>query len=169
MAEFAEPETLVTAAERAYTAGYRQMDAYTPFPVEGLAEAIGFHHTWLSAIVLAGGLLGAVVGFGMQVYGTVFSYPMNIGGRPLFSWPAYIPITFELAILFAGFAAIFGMLALNNLPMPYHPVFNTPNFEQASRHRFFLSIKSEDPRFDLEETRRFLEDLHPTEVTEVPW
>jgi hypothetical protein len=105
----------------------------------------------------------------MQVYGTVFSYPLNIGGRPLFSWQAYIPITFELAILFAGFAAILGMLALNNLPMPYHPVFNTPNFEQATRHRFFLSIKSEDSQFNLEETRHFLETLQPTDVTEVPW
>ena len=167
MAEFDTPEELVEATQRAYQAGYRKMDAYTPFPVEGLSEALGMHHTWLSAVILLGGIIGAVGGYAMQYYATVISYPMNIGGRPYHSWPAYIPITFELTILTAAFFAVLGMFALNELPQPYHPVFNVPNFEQASRHRFFLSIESADPYFDREKTRRFLERLEPLEISEI--
>jgi hypothetical protein len=167
LAEFAGPEELLEATRQAYAEGYRKMDAYSPFPVEGLAEVFNFRNTGLPLIVLAGGILGAGIGFSLQYYSAVIDYPLNVGGRPFNSWPAFIPITFELTILVAAFFAVLGMLALNGLPMPYHPVFNMPRFELASRDRFFLSIESTDPLFDLELTRRFLEDLHALEVTEV--
>jgi len=167
MAEFETPDELLAATKRAYRLGYRKMDAYAPFPVEGLSEALGMHHTWLSAVVLAGGILGAVGGYAMQYYAVVIYYPLNIGGRPLHSWPNFIPITFETTILAAALAAVLGMFALNNLPQPYHPVFNVPSFEQASRSRFFLAIENSDPQFDLEDTRGFLESLSPIEVSEV--
>ncbi|HVR42074.1 MAG TPA: DUF3341 domain-containing protein [Thermoanaerobaculia bacterium] len=169
LAEFDDPTSLIEAAEKTREAGYTRIDAFTPFPVEGLHEAIGFHHTKLPMIVLAGGILGFVTGFGMQYFATVIHYPLNIGGRPLNSWPAWIPISFELAILFAAFAAIFGMLALNRLPEPYHPVFNVGRFVLATRDQFFLSIEASDPKFRRDETRRFLEALRPLEVSDVPW
>lgn len=165
IAEFDEPEKVLAATRAAYEAGYREMDAYSPFPVEGLDEALGPRPGWrLPLIVLGGGVTGAVVGYGMQVIATVIDYPINAGGRPLNSWPLYIPITFELTILFAAFAAVLGMFALNGLPQPYHPVFNAPNFELASRSHFFLAIEAKDPLFDLQQTRRFLESLGPTSV-----
>jgi hypothetical protein len=167
MAEFDTPEEVLTAAKRAYAHGYRRMDAYSPFPVEGLSEAIGFHHTHLPLLVLIAGILGAVIGFASQYYATVIDYPLNVGGRPLNSWPSYIPITFEVTILFAALTAVVGMIALNRLPMPYHPVFNVPAFDGASRDRFFLCIEAADPSFDCEGTRRFLETLNPSEVSEV--
>jgi hypothetical protein len=167
MAEFDTPEALLSAARRAHAEGYRRMDAHTPFPVEGLSEAIGFHHTWLPLLVLLAGLFGAFVGFASQYYVTVFDYPLNVGGRPLNSWPAYIPITFEVTILFAALTAVVAMIALNGLPMPYHPVFNVPAFARASRDRFFLCIEAADPRFDREGTRRFLESVKAREVSEV--
>jgi hypothetical protein len=167
MAEFTTPQALVAAAERAHEAGYRQMDAYSPFPVEGLTEILGPRNTRLALIVLGGGITGAVVGYGMQYYASVISYPLNVGGRPLHSWPNFIPITFELTILFAAFAAVLGMFALNGLPMPYHPVFNVPGFDLASRDRFFLAIEARDPYFDLEKTRQFLQGLDPVEVSEI--
>lgn len=167
MAEFDTPGELLAAAKRAHADGYRRLDAYTPFPVEGLAEAIGFHHTWLPLLVLIAGLVGAVVGFASQYWVTVVDYPLNVGGRPLNSWPAYIPITFEVTVLFAALTAVVGMIALNGLPMPYHPVFNVPAFARASRDRFFLVIEAADPRFDREGTRRFLESLQPREVSDV--
>jgi hypothetical protein len=167
MAEFDTPGELLSAAKRAHAEGYRRMDAHTPFPVEGLSEAIGFHHTWLPLLVLLAGLFGAFVGFASQYYVTVIDYPLNVGGRPLNSWPAYIPITFEVTILFAALTAVIGMIALNGLPMPYHPVFNVPAFARASRDRFFLCIEAADPRFDHEGTRRFLESLKAREVSEV--
>ena len=167
MAEFDGPDDLLAAAKRAHAEGYRRVDAYSPFPVEGLAEAIGAHHTRLPLLVLLAGLFGACVGFVSQYYVTVFDYPLNVGGRPLNSWPAYIPITFELTILFAALTAVVGMIALNGLPMPYHPVFNVPTFSGASRDRFFLCIEAADPLFDLGETKRFLESLKPREVSEV--
>ena len=169
LAEFADEHDLLQAAESARAEGYRAMDAYTPFPVEGLHHAIGFHHTRLPYIVLAGGILGALGGFGMQLYASAFDYPLNVGGRPLNSWPAFIPITFELTVLGAALFAVFGLLALNGLPTPYHPLFNVPRFELASRTRFFLCIKSKDPKFDRAATRRFLEGLRPHEVSEVEW
>ena len=167
MAEFDTPEDVLAAAKRAQAQGYRRMDAYTPFPVEGLSEAIGFHHTWLPLLVLIAGILGAIIGFASQYYATVIDYPINVGGRPLNSWPSYIPITFEVTILFAALMAVVGMIALNGLPMPYHPVFNVPQFALASRDRFFLCIEATDPLFDREATRRFLEGLNPREVSDV--
>jgi hypothetical protein len=167
MAEFATPEVLVAAARRAYGEGYRRMDAYTPFPVEGLAEAIGFRRNLLPLIVLIGGILGAIGGFSLQYWVHVIDYPLNIGGRPLNSWPAFIPVTFEVTILVAALSAVLGMLALNGLPMPYHPVFNVERFELASRNRFFLCIESTDAKFDRDGTRRFMEALEAQGVYEV--
>jgi hypothetical protein len=159
MAEFDSPEALVKASHRAFAEGFRRMDAYSPFPVDGLAEAIGFHRTRVPLIVLIGGLLGCVGGFWLQYWVSVIDYPINIGGRPLNSWPSFIPVTFELTILLAALAAFFGVLALNRLPMPYHPVFNVERFELASRNRFFLCIEAADTNFDLERTRRFLDEI----------
>jgi hypothetical protein len=167
MAEFSEPEVLLEASRRAYVAGYRHMDAYSPFPVEGLAEAIGFRRTRLPLVVLLGGIVGCVGGFLLQYYAAVIDYPLNVGGRPLNSWPAFIPVTFEMTILVAALAAVLGMLALNGLPMPYHPVFNVPRFELATRDHFFLCIEARDHMFDLQRTRQFLESLGAHEVTEV--
>ena len=167
MAEFDDPDALLGAAQRARDAGYRRMDAYSPFPVEGLAEALDFRNTRVPEIVLAGGIVGGVGGFFMQWFATRIFYPINVGGRPLDSWPAYIPITFELTVLLAAFAALFGMLILNGLPQPYHPVFNAPDFQLASRDRFFLCVEAADPRFDRLGTTRFLLDLHPLRVEEV--
>lgn len=158
LAEFTAPEDVVEAARRAYDAGYRRMDAYSPFPVEGLAEAIGFTRNRIPLVVLIGGLLGALTGYFMQWYSAVIDYRIDVGGRPYHSWPSFIPITFELTILFAAFGAVFGMLALNGMPMPYHPVFNVPGFALASRSRFFLCIQSSDPHFDPEGTSRFLQE-----------
>lgn len=169
MAEFDDPDALLAAARRAREAGYRRMDAYTPFPVEGLAAALGHRGARLPFVVLGGGILGGLIGFGMQWYSAVIDYPLNVGGRPLNSWPAFVPITFEMVILVASLAAVLGMLALNGLPEPYHPVFNVPSFELATRSHFFLCIESSDPRFDREETRRFLESLGPRSVSEVGW
>ncbi|HEX5503618.1 MAG TPA: DUF3341 domain-containing protein [Thermomicrobiales bacterium] len=169
MAEFDDPDDLLAAARRAREAGYRRMDAYSPFPVEGLAEALDFRNTRVPEIVLAGGLVGGVGGFFMQWFATRVFYPLNVGGRPLNSWPAYIPITFELTVLLAAFAALFGMLLLNGLPQPDHPVFNAPAFQLASRDRFFLCIEANDPRFDRAATTRFLLDLRPLRVEEVAW
>lgn len=168
LAEFETTDALLEAAHKAHEAGYRRLDAFTPFPVEGLADALGFHSTRVPLIVLIGGLIGCFGGFFLQVYPNVFGYPLNIGGRPYYSWPAFIPITFELTILCAAISAVFGMLALNGLPTPYHPVFNVPRFELASRNRFFLVIKARDPKFDAEKTKKFLvEELKAREVSEV--
>lgn len=167
MAEFEKPDELLGAAKRAYAEGYRRLDAYTPFPIHGLNDAIGFRRTILPYIVLGGGILGCVTGFGLQYFSSVISYPLNIGGRPLNSWPSFIPVTFEVTVLFAALSAVLGMLALNGLPMPYHPVFNSPRFALASRDRFFLCIESRDPKFSLAETKQFLTSLKPREVVEV--
>jgi len=167
MAEFESPDDVLAAARNAYDAGYRKMDAYSPFPVEGLSEAVGFHHTRLPWIVLCGGITGALTGFFLQYYVAVIDYPLNIGGRPLNSWPAFIPVTFELTILFSALSAVIGMIALNGLPRPYHPVFNVPGFSRASRNRFFLCIEAADPGFDYEKTRSFLKSLKAVEVSDV--
>lgn len=169
IAEFNDPQALLDAANAVREKGYTSIDAFSPFPIHGLAEAVGFHKTRLSTIVLGMGILGGAGGFFMQWYANVISYPLNIGGKPLNSWPAWIPITFECTILLAAFGAVFGMLALNGLPMPYHPVFNVRRFDSASRDKFFLVIQARDPQFRLEEARSFLETLGPREVTDVPW
>jgi hypothetical protein len=167
MAEFEDPTTLVAASRRAYEEGYRRMDAYSPFPIEELSEAIGFHHSRLPVIVFLGGVFGCLAGFGLQYWISVIDYPLNVGGKPTYSWPSFIPPTFEMTILFAALAAVLGMLALNGLPEPYHPVFNVSRFALATRNRFFLCIEAIDPKFDLEGTRRFLETLTPRNVSEV--
>ena len=167
MAEFETPEQILHAAQRARAEGYRRMDGYSPFPVEGLSEAVGFGHSKLSWIVLCGGLMGCCGGFFLQWWPNVIGYPQDIGGKPNNSWPSFIPITFELTILFSALAAVFGMIALNGLPQPHHPVFNAPQFDLASRDRFFLCIEARDPKFDLQATREFLEGFEPVDVTEV--
>ena len=167
MAEFDDPQSLVAAAEKAHHAGYRAMDAYSPFPIEELHEALGSEHTRLPLIVLIGGIAGCLGGYALEYWTQVVAYPLNIGGKPFHSWPAFIPVTFECTILVAALSAVLGMLALNGLPQPYHPVFNVPRFALASRNRFFLCIESVDPKFDLESTRRFLETLGPREVSTV--
>ena len=169
MAEFDNPTDLVAAAKRAHAEGYRKMDAYSPIPVEELHEAIGFHRTKLPMIVLCGAIVGLLAGYGLQYWSSVIAYPLNIGGRPFHSWPQFIPVAFETTILGAALAAVFGMLALNGLPMPYHPVFNAPRFALASRNRFFLCIEAADPKFDHEKTHAFLESLEPRGVAEVAW
>jgi len=167
LAEFESPETLLEAANKTRAAGYKRVDAFTPMPVEGLVEAVGFHHTRLPLVVLIGGVLGGLAGFAMQYYANVSSYPLNIAGKPLNSWPAFIPITFELTILGAAVACVFGMLAMNGLPTPYHPIFNVPRFALATRDRFFLLIKARDKQFDLGKTKEFMHELHAREVSEV--
>jgi Protein of unknown function (DUF3341) len=169
MAEFPDPSALVAAARRAREAGYRRMDGYSPFPIEELSEALGHHHDRLPLLVLLGGVVGGAAGFLFQYWASAIDYPMNIGGRPLLSWPSFIPVTFEMTILVAAFVAVLGMLGLNGLPMPYHPVFNVERFVNASRDRFFLCIESKDPLFDKEATAKFLESLEPRGVFEVAY
>jgi len=168
MAEFDTTSDLVAAARRTHEAGYRKIDAYSPFPVEGLADEMGFHKNAVSLVVLVGGVLGAIAGYLLQYWISAVTYPINVGGRPYNSWPAFIVVTFETTILFAGLAAVLGMLALNGLPMPYHPVFNVPRFAFATRDRFFLIIFSSDPKYETAGTRVFLESLKPRSISEVP-
>jgi hypothetical protein len=165
IAEFEDPTALVAAAQRARLEGYRRMDAYSPFPIEELHEALGLAHTRLPLIVLIGGIVGGVGAYALQYWISAVAYPLNVGGRPLHSWPAFIPVAFECTILVAALSAVLGMLALNGLPMPYHPVFNVSRFALASRNRFFLCIESRDPKFDLDRTHRFLETLDAREVS----
>ena len=167
MAEFDNPSDLVAAARRTYEAGYRRINGYSPYPIEELSEAIGFHHTRLPLIVLIGGVLGGLGGFFMQYWMEVIDYPLNVGGKPYNSWPAFIPITFECTILCAALAAVFGMLALNKLPQPYHPVFNAPNFALATRDRFFLVIESKDPKFEHDSVISFMQSFGPRDVSDV--
>jgi hypothetical protein len=167
LAEFDSPAALVAAAHKAHEAGYRKMDGFSPYPIEELAHALGVRPTRLPLIVLIGGLIGGLGGYFMQYYAMAIGYPNDIGGRPLNSWPMYIPVTFELTILGGALAAVLGMLALNGLPMPHHPLFEVERFALATRDRFFLCIQSLDPKFDEVQTRQFLEGLQPRAVTEV--
>lgn len=185
VAEFKDPDDLVHAAQAAHKAGYRNMDAFTPFPIEELSEEIGPHDTGVPRIVWIMGVMGALSGFILQYIGAFIDYRINVGGRPLgdpteFSftiegltqalngWQAFIPITFEAGILFAAFGAVFGMIFLNGFPMPYHPMFNVPRFSRASQDAFFLCIEARDPLFDRGSTRQFLQNQNPLQVTEVP-
>jgi hypothetical protein len=167
LAEFDTPTALIEAARLARGAGYRRMDAYTPYPIHELTEALALPRTKLPVIVFLGGALGCATALSMQWFASAVHYPINVGGRPLASWPSFIPITFELTVLFEAIAAVLGMLGLNGLPMPYHPVFNVPRFALASRDRFFLSVEATDPLFDVEETKAFLTGLGAREVTVV--
>jgi ActD protein len=167
MAEFTSAERLIAAAAAARARGYRAMDAYTPFPVDGLGEALGLPPSRMPLLILLGGIAGCLGGYGLQYWAMVASYPINTGGRPLNSWPSFIPVTFELTILCAALTAVFGMILMNGLPMPYHPVFNVRRFSLASRSRFFLCIEARDPSFSAEECRRFLHELSPEGVYDV--
>src|SRR3954470_16488324 len=167
MAEFEDPTSLVAATERAHREGYRRMDAYSPFPIEELHHALGSRPTKLPLIVLIGGLIGCIGGYTLEYWSSVIAYPLIVGGKPLHSWPAFIPVTFECTILAAALSCVLGMLALNGLPMPYHPVFGVPRFALASRSRFFLCIEARDKQFDAATTRAFLESLGPREVSDV--
>ncbi len=167
IAEFDDPDTLLEATAKAHEAGYRTMDAFAPYPVHGLAEAMGVRKTAVSFFTLCGGLTGAATGFGMQYFASVIHYPYSIGGKPLDSWPSFIPITFELTILFGAFAAFGSMLLLNGLPRPHHPVFNAKRFERASSDGFFLCIEKTDVQYDTEQRKAFLEGRGPVEVSEV--
>lgn len=167
MAEFESPEALIAASRLVRDAGYKKVDAFTPFPVEDLAEAVGFPKSRVPLIMLLGGLTGGSLGFLMQCFAFGFSYPINIAGRPTYSWPMFIPITFECTILFTAFSGIIGMLMLNKLPQPYHPAFNAPNFDRASTDRFFLCVQAEDPKFNRESTMKFMGNLGAIAVSEV--
>lgn len=168
LAEFDRPAELLDAVRRARAEGYRRLDAFSPYPVEGLAHALGFHRTRMPLVMFLGGLTGCVGGFLMQYWMEAIDYPLNVGGRPLNSWPAFLPVTFELTVLLSSLAGVFGLLGLCGLPMPYHPLFNVPRFARATRDRFFLCVEATDPRFDRAATRQFLAGLNPREVTEVP-
>jgi hypothetical protein len=167
MAEFETPTELVHAARAAREAGYRKIDAFSPFPVEELDDVLDLHDRRLPLLVLIGGVLGGLAGYALQYWTSVHAYPLNVGGRPLHSWPSFVPVTFEMTILGAALSVVLGMLAVNGLPMPYHPVFNVPRFALSSRDRFFLCIKATDPLFERDSTRRFFERLVPRQVSEV--
>ena len=167
MAEFENPTDLVAAAQKVYSLGYRRINGYSPYPIEELSEAIGFTKTSLPLIVFIGGLIGGLSGFFMQYWIEVIDYPINVGGKPTNSWPAFIPITFEMTVLFAAFSAVLGMLILNKLPQPYHPVFNLPNFALATRDRFFLAIEANDAKFNHAEVVDLLKSLNAVAVTDV--
>jgi hypothetical protein len=167
MGEFSHPQDLIEAIERVRAEGYTKIDAYTPFPIEEVWEAIGHHKSPVPLVVLIGGILGGLSGFFLQFWVSTIEYPVNIGGRPYNSWPAFIPVTFECTILGAVLAAVAGVFIINGLPEPYHPVFNVPRFAFASRDRYFLCIEARDPRFDAEQARQLLWDVNATEVSDV--
>lgn len=167
MAEFHSSTQLIDAIRKSRQAGYTEVEAYTPYPIEEVWQELGHHRSWLPLIVLIGGVIGCLAGYFLQYWTSVINYPVNVGGRPLNSWVAFIPVTFETTVLFAAGAAVLGMFALNRLPMPYHPVFNVERFALASRDRYFLAIGAWDPLFDRQQTEEFLHGLQPYEVSEV--
>jgi hypothetical protein len=168
LAQFDQPEELLAAAQAVAAAGYKRIDAFSPFPVHGVDEAIGAK-TILPWLIFGGGLSGGLGGFGMQVFASAYHYKLNIAGKPPISWPSFMPITFELTVLLAAATAVFGMLALNGLPKPYNPLFAVPGFEAATQDKFFLFVEASDPKYDSLETSRLLEGLHPKSITEVPF
>ena len=167
LAEFETAQALQDACYRVTAAGFTKTDAFSPFPIHGLSDALNIRERKVAPIILGGAVTGLAAGWGLEYWTQVIDYPMNIGGRPFNSWVSFIPPAFETTILFAAFAAVIGMLALNGLPQPYHPVFNAPRFQLASQDRFFLLIEAKDPKFDAVRTRAFLADLHPREVVSV--
>jgi len=167
MAEFDSPSAVVAAARRTHGAGYRRINAYSPFPIEELSEAIGYHRDYVALCTLICGVLGGLGGFALQYWTAAIDYPLNVGGRPLLSLPAFIPVTFECTVLLAAFGAFIGNLLMNRLPQPYHPAFNVPGFTRASQDRFFLCVKSDDPMYNEAKTRAFLRDLGAIEVSNV--
>jgi hypothetical protein len=167
LAEFRDPTALVHGIRAARGEGYRKLDAFTPFPVEAVIEALELHERRLPLLVLVGGILGGLFGYGLAYWTSTIDYPINVGGRPLHSWPAFIPIAFETTVLGASLAAVLGMLVLNGLPMPYHPLFAVPRFALSTKDRFFLCIRATDPLFEPDATRRFLERLAPHQVSDV--
>jgi ActD protein len=168
LAEFDDPDRLVAATRRVRLAGYRKIDAFAPYPIDDLADALDFRDAKTPLIVLAGGIIGCIGGYLLQYWASAIAYPVNVGGKPLNSWPAFVPVTFETAILVAALAAVIGMLALNGLPMPYHPLFNVGRFAHVTQDGFFLCVEAADPRYDHAATRRLLESLGPREVYDVP-
>jgi hypothetical protein len=169
VAEFDDPTDITIAAQRVKDAGFTRFEAYSPYPIEELSEIVVKRNTGLPWLVFLGGAIGFLTGLGLQYYTHVIDYPINVGGRPLASWPSFIPVTFELTILCASLTAVFGMIALNGLPQPYHPVFNIPRFDLASRNRFFLVIEAGDPKFDRDEATRLLRGLNSREVSDVEY
>lgn len=167
MAEFDDPTSLVAAAKQTYEQGYRRFDSYSPYPIHELFEVMQCTDRRVAFFVLLGGIAGAAAGFGLQSWVSAVAYPLNIGGRPFISWPMFIPVTFELTILFASITAVLTWIGLNGLPSPYHPVFNVPAFARASQDRFFLAIEASDPKFDRTQTFEFLKSLGPREINEV--
>jgi hypothetical protein len=167
MAEFADAADLLHAAQKTSAAGYRRIDAFSPFAIDGMDDALSLRSSSISYFVLGGTLIGALIGFAMQYFSAVILYPVNVGGRPLDSIPAFLPITFEVAVLFGAFSGLIAMLVLNGLPMPYHPVFNVPEFKEMTHGRFFLCIEARDPHFDFDATRQFLQSLNPLMVSDV--
>ena len=165
--EFDGPEALIEAAHKTREAGYSKIEAYTPFPVHGLSEAVGFEESKIKWIIFWGGVFGACAGFALMTWVHLIAMPVNTGGKPLFSWPAFIPITFECMVLCASFGAVFGMLGLNGLPQPYHPIFEARRFNLASQDKFFLAIEARDPNFDSKEAVKFLQSVGAKEVEEV--
>ena len=167
VAEFSSAEALVHAAKKTYAQGYKKVEAFSPFPIEELSEALHIQEKRIPFLVLMAGILGGLTGFSLQYYVSVIAYPIRVGGKPLNSWPSFIPVTYELTILGAALAAVLSMIILNNLPMPYHAIFNTKNFERATLDRFFLCVLSDDSQFDREKTRKFLLTLDAQAVSEV--
>lgn len=168
VAEFDNADDLIAAARAAKTQGYTILDGHSPYPLGEVADELGFPRSEIGAIMFIGGLVGACSGFLMLTWVSAFDYPLNVGGKPYFSWPMFVPITWELLVLTASMTGLFGLLALCGLPQPYHPLFNVPQFARASQDRFFLSIEAKDPKFDLAGTRTFLNSLNPLSVEEVP-
>jgi hypothetical protein len=168
LAEFADADELVAAARTVHESGYREVEAYSPLPIDGLAEALGFRRTRLPQVVMLGGIVGFFAGWALQYYTTAIAYPLNVGGRPTNSWPSFIPVIFEMTVLFAALSAVLGMLAMNGLPRPHHPLFAIPRFDRATQDRFFLCILARDRQFHPQTTREFLERIGAKEVIDVP-